>query len=357
MLLLTYVALMGAVSLVAANPLQIRQDSSSTTITSSASLSSASASASAAAATTDSDLVPSTVSYPSSTSSTTSAGGILSTTLPSIVPIPNGQMCTTADLDKSINSVFCEPTNGSTKYPNERYYVTWDPTKFANDSQIIVYVDYTNPTENEGANAWQSPTVYAAQGFVIMETDSAWLQGQKANFLTFSLSSYSLDNAFAKYPGPIVNLTNVPANHLPPQSGGGRPNKLGLLLGLPIGLGVMAIVLGGLYFGMRHHRRISLKEVLGRNSAGGYGVRKSRRQRMGKKGPIQITDEGSAVPHGDEYKDDYELQQRSPNTKAGHERDISLGSLAGSPTREEFGSRPQGGNAFRDEISRQEQGR
>lgn len=185
--------------------------------------------------------------------------------------------------------------------------------------------------------------------------DKAWLQGTDRNNLTLTILSLApnVNVKLAVTAGPVISLTNRPATHYPAPPTTKAPNRLGLLVGIPVGLGFFVFVLCGLFFGMRKHRRIGLGNVMGRRR--GYGVGKSRRQRLGKNGAIRLgKDEAAAGAREDaRFKDEpaegVELQQRSPN----HAKEASLGSLADSPSREGFGQVDTHGNAFRDEISRQ----
>ncbi len=189
--------------------------------------------------------------------------------------------------------------------------------------------------------------------------DKAWLQGSGRNNLTLTIISLA-PNANAKInatAGPVVSLTNRPATHYPAPPTTKAPNRLGLLVGIPVGLCFFVFVLCGLFFGMRKHRKIGLGNVMGRRR--GYGVGKSRRQRLGKNGAIRLgeaegADGGKEAAHfKDEPAEGVELQQRSPE----HAREVNLGSLADSPSTEGFGHVDTHGNAFRDEISRQRAGR
>jgi hypothetical protein len=140
------------------------------------------------------------------------------------------------------------------------------------------------------------------------------------------------------YDGPMFTLENEPPNHYPPPPKN-KLDKQGLYIGLPIGLVFVAVVVIGLFIGMRKNRVIGVGNIMGRRNRG-YGAGKSRRERMGlgKKGAIRL-EERKAVP---QYSD-----------ARGHSRSDSLGSLVSDD-----GIRPAPGtNHFRDEIDRQRTGR
>lgn len=139
------------------------------------------------------------------------------------------------------------------------------------------------------------------------------------------------------YDGPTFMLSHAPPNHYPPPP----PNKLdktGLFIGLPLGLAFVAFVVIGLFVGMRKSRTIGIGNIMGRHNRG-YGMGKSRRQRLGlgKKGAIRL-EERNVPQYGE---------------RRGHSRGDSLGSLVSDD-----GNRPAPGtNHFRDEIERQRTGR
>lgn len=210
-----------------------------------------------------------------------------------------------------------------------------------------------------GDSAWSSAKTPNAYGYSTLTMDKAWLQGTGRNNLTLTILSLT-PNGNAKLivtAGPLISLTNRPVTHYPAPPTTKAPNRLGILVGIPVGLGFFVFILCGLFFGMRNHRRIGLGNVMGRRR--GYGVGKSRRQRRGENVAIRL---GEAEPAAgvredsrfiDQPAEGVELQQRSSN----HATETSLGSLAESPFRESSGRVDTHGNAFRDEISRQRAGR
>jgi hypothetical protein len=138
--------------------------------------------------------------------------------------------------------------------------------------------------------------------------------------------------------GPMFTLENAPPNHYPPPPTNSI-DKQGLYIGLPIGLVFVAVVVIGLYFGMRKNRIIGVGNIMGRRNRG-YGTGKSRSERLGlgKKGAIRLEERRTAPQYND---------------ARGHSRSDSLGSLVS-----EDGIRPAPGtNQFRDEIDRQRTGR
>ena len=188
--------------------------------------------------------------------------------------------------------------------------------------------------------------------------DKSWLQGSSRNNITFHLNALddTKDVPLISKAGPTISLTNPPVVHYPPPVHT-PPNKLGMEVGIPIGIAFFLFILCGLFVGMRKHRHINVGSVMGRRK--GYGVGKSRRQRLGlgNKTGIHLGDNDLNTDGRNQYTDqptqDVELQTRTP----GHGREDSLGSLVNSPTREGFeANKTPRSNAFRDEISRQRTG-
>ncbi|KAI9697294.1 MAG: hypothetical protein M1836_004858 [Candelina mexicana] len=251
---------------------------------------------------------------------------------------------------------FCKPDNGSDAWVGETYHVSWDPDVFTKNSTITVVLNYANASGG-GSEAWHSDKIQNSYGFVSVTMDKAWLKDTRRNNLTlYIIGLDAKDSSRASTTkGPTISLINKPVEHAKPPPLTKMPNKLGLAIGLPVSLGFVALVVLGLYFGMRKTRRIGIASVMGRKK--GYGERRSRRQRMrrGKKGELRLDeDEPEAPDYRDEPTQGVELQTRKPRLT----KDESLSDLVSSPTTGDFGddSRLQR-NAFREEVSRQRTGR
>jgi hypothetical protein len=198
----------------------------------------------------------------------------------------------------------------------------------------------------------------------------SFLQGVDNNTLKFALVTFSPggNHALDAIPieGPTVYLSKAPATHYAPPPHTKLPSNLSLLIGLPLGLGALVFVSLGLFFGMRKHRHIGVGGVMGKRA--GYGVGKSRRQRLGKKGAIRLEERevlqsrsqgartgGNTRARGEDEIRPFDAQGTAqqmwplPPARGGHQRDESLGSLV---------SDSEGGNnAFRREVERQRTGR
>jgi hypothetical protein len=244
---------------------------------------------------------------------------------------------------------FCQPTDNQTVYVGNTYYVTWNADFFKPNSTMTVKLNYANSSQIQ---AWSSDEINVAWGVTTVEMQKDWLQGYDEYNLTFFALVYEGGSSEPKpYDGPNVMLQKAPADHYPPPPTTKMPNKESLAIGLPLGLGFVAIVVVGLFIGMRKKRQIGLGNIMGRRK--GYGSGKSRRQRLGlggKKGAIRLQDrEIRNVPDENQYRDNPDAISPAP-PRDYHVREPSLGSLVSDD------DRPRG-NAFRNEIERQRTGR
>jgi hypothetical protein len=227
-------------------------------------------------------------------------------------------------------------------------------------------VNYANDTSQNNRVAFTSPGEPKQKSFTTVTMQSSYLQGVDNNTLKFGLISYSPSGNHAQdaitIDGPTVFLSKAATKHFSPPPHTKLPSNLSLLIGLPLGLGALVFVLLGLFFGMRKTRMINVGSVMGKRK--GYGVGKSRRQRIGKKGAIRLEerevlqsrDRGArtgASRMDDEIRPVGSLA--APNTtwplppsRDGHRREESFGSLV---------SDSEGGNAFRREMEKQRTGR
>ena len=227
--------------------------------------------------------------------------------------------------------------------------MTWNPEFFPINSTVTIALDYAN---NSKVTAWTSDGMPREKGFVTVTMSHDWLQGQKMMNLSFFAISYTSgsDHTASPYGGPVVSLQT---NTLPPPAKTHMPDKQSLLIGLPIALGGSALIITGLFLLNKGTRKIGLGSVMGRRK--GYGVGKSRRQRLGlKKGAIMLQErEVRPSPQQPVYRDDDEItpasRGRAPmqGQQREHKREESLGSLVDEDE----------ANAFRREMWAQQQRR
>jgi hypothetical protein len=224
--------------------------------------------------------------------------------------------------------------------------VTWDSSYFNNNETLYVQANYINATR-DGPQAYSSSPLSNAWGFVSWTIKSDWLKSLPSNNVTLNLVA----QGGRIVTGPTVMVTTSPTPkpyHQPPTE---PPKGKDLYIALPaVGGFVILCVCGGFIFN-RNHRKIGLGNIMGRRK--GYGVGKSRRQRLGlskKTGAIRLREQ--ELTADGQYRDvPVEQEARVP----GHIRRDSdgLASLVATPTEEG----PRGGNLFRDELRRQEQER
>ncbi|GKZ70932.1 hypothetical protein AnigIFM50267_006606 [Aspergillus niger] len=172
---------------------------------------------------------------------------------------------------------FCLPEDGANVTVGGTYYITWDADFYPLNATITIELRYADPVE--GDSTFTSDRTDNSYGYTHIHMQQEWLQGKQQNPLTLyiiELDSVSDKRASARR-GPTVVLHPKPVQHLlspPPTSF----NKLALYIGLPVSLSVVILVVAGLYFGMRESRRIDLGNIGGP----GYGIRKSKVQRLGR---------------------------------------------------------------------------
>lgn len=188
--------------------------------------------------------------------------------------------------------------------------------------------------------------------------EDSWRKDTRNATMEFVLTSYAPNSqkTAQSVDGPTIFLAKASSHYPPPQTSK-MPDKLSLMIGVPLGVGGLFFVLLGLYFGMRKHRKIEVSNIMERMKRNkGYGGRQSKRQRLGlKKGAIRLEERELRDPARD-YRDADDIRAAPPQDFYGRPpviprrgTDESLGSLVSD--------RGQGGNAFRNEIEKQQTGR
>lgn len=201
------------------------------------------------------------------------------------------------------------------------FAVTWNPKNYAINSTMTVELNYANKSSLGGESAYSSPATDNRMGYVTIKMEEDWMQGRSRNNLTLYLiaSDATSDQRAKTAKGATISLVTKPAEHHPPPPPTPAPDKLGLAIGLPVGLGVFFIILIGLCLGMRRSRHIGLGSVMGRKK--GYGTGKSRGQRLG-----GSRRENDAIRLGEleedpaRYTDDPESMQRRDSEQYHDER-------------------------------------
>jgi hypothetical protein len=195
---------------------------------------------------------------------------------------------------------------------------------FDSNETVTLIVNYLNATGSNAQVAFSSPQIPKNLGYYVLPIDGAWLQGGSRNEVVLELVVYnpSVDAPATTYSGPYIYIVTPSASSMPANTGAPM-NDLGLKVGIPVAIVTFLAILGCVYYFNRRKRGIDvggLRALMGRKR--GYGVRKSRRQRMGSK--------------SDAFTQEAELND--------------IGSGHPAPDANE-------GNVFRAEIARQQEGR
>lgn len=260
---------------------------------------------------------------------------------------------------------FCDPQNNATLYPDATYYVKWDPHFFNSTNTTVRLAGFYNANDTD--EAFSSDPMAAGWGFYRWPITANLYQSKhkSAVNITLRIAALPAGSAAKWFPGPVVHVMPSPT---PLQEPTKAPSGPALYIGLPTVLGFVALcVVGGCIWNAKK-RRIGLGNVMSRGRHG-YGVAKSRRQRIFGKGRgkgQQIRLMEREVDGQQEYRDEPrrdEWSGRAANPEDRPRRDSdALGSLAGTPTTDRFDfSRPgfqnakNGGhlNVFRQEMDRQ----
>lgn len=300
---------------------------------------------------------------------------------------------------------FCKPNDGEEYWVGETYdgapppinphsdvqahhltltdcTVVWDPSYYTANSTIILQLNYADVLPHEGRQAWQSAETRNGYGFIAVTMEKAWLRDQARNNLTFYIIQMdpTPDARASERRGPTISLTDKPVTHLTPRPQP-KTSRLGLLVGLPVALGVMALIVCGLFLGKRKTRQLGVGKVMGRRR--GYGVRQSRCQRMrGRRrggaaaaaggldddddddgaDKAYVTDEGF---RDEPTRGGVELEERPARPAGRSTRATRVDSPGGSAGEERYTDDATGpgegregaSNAFREEVERQQRGR
>ncbi|KAI0810032.1 hypothetical protein GGR55DRAFT_647727 [Xylaria sp. FL0064] len=264
---------------------------------------------------------------------------------------------------------WCRPEFNTTLYVGTTYYFTWDPDYFAAGNQTVQIIgNYVNKTTGEvrtESPAFNSSYTLSRFGFVSIPITSKQLLYQGSQNISLSLVAV-VDGERVEKQGPQIIITTRPgpvadAHH-------GLPKSAAAYIAVPLVFGlIIAAAIATCQYN-RHHRRIHLPSVMGRNykvGKTGRGVRSrlglgSRKKAAKANERIQLMEREIQAEGGDIYRD-------LPDPASRPRRDSdALGSLAGTPTEDrhfEIGrpgagvgrdQSPATGNAFRDELKRQD---
>ena len=191
-------------------------------------------------------------------------------------------------------SPFCLPHDGADVIVDATYYVTWNADLYPLNATITIELRY--PNSSEGDSAFTSERTDNSYGYVPLRMQKEWLQGKPHNTLTLyiiELDSTSDRRASAKQGPTVVLLSNSAEHYKPPPP---LPfNKLALMIGLPVSVGVVVLLVCAVSFGMWKSRKTGIEHIRASRNKG-YGVGKSKNQRMGnRKNALDIEADALAV--------------------------------------------------------------
>lgn len=286
-------------------------------------------------------------------------------------------VCSNSDGDYA---PFCEPTADGELYVGTTYFVTWDSSAL-NSTKVTVTGTYLNSTTGEaGEDAFTGDELRASWSYYAWTPNKGYLSHGNGSAVRVALTMKELssdgETATATHAGPTVLVTKAPSYK---QSAPSLPSGAALYIGLPVIFGFCLLMICGVCAWNRRTRHIGLGNIMSRGRHG-YGIAKSRAKRMtrtmrgGKKDRtmhnIRMMDN---VPEDQMYRDepqrfdgrtdyDYDADAREVRMGGnghGHARRDSdgLGSLAGTPTSENFPRQQGSGNVFREEMERQQRDR
>ena len=212
---------------------------------------------------------------------------------------------------------------------------------------MSILLSYIDPPEGADYDPFWSKDVPNSLGIISIEMDREWLRGESRTNLSLRLAVASAEIES----GPRIQLVEEDADPEPlsatstaeAASQHTSSSKLGMEVGIPIGLVFLAALCIGLFLGFRRRKQ-------------GYMGKRSHSQRMKNHGSVQYTGEDfrTTKSRRDSFKDEavqggVELQPRT-----GHRREDSMGGDMISPVSPISPVRTS--NVFRDEISRQRAG-
>ena len=229
--------------------------------------------------------------------------------------------------------------------------MTWDPSAFNQSVNVTVLLKYAVDSGDGDFPRWNQ-TVPNERGFVKIPMEQDWLLEQQRHNLSISMKSIAADGKGMESGGIVVSLvgnsTTSPsssisaspssspsASHTPvPPAPHKSSDKVGMGVGIPLGIIFLFALVGGLFLVLRKRRR---------------GYLGSRRRGAA---PLTGDEFRTTRGRGDSFKDepvqDVELQPRN-----GHQRGDSISDLTVSPVSD---TERESSNAFRDEIARQRAG-
>ncbi|KAI0450552.1 hypothetical protein F5B21DRAFT_490468 [Xylaria acuta] len=294
----------------------------------------------------------------------TSYGKVVTSTGSAPAPTATGKNAGSFAVCDNMDGEFapwCKPDGETPLYIGTTYYFTWDPDYFTGrNSTVQIVGNHINSTTGEvrtESPAFMSGFISTGFGYVSIKMTDDILLHQGSQNISLSLVAV-VEGKRQEKPGPRIHVTTRPG---PVADAKGKlPKDASLAIALPTVFGFIIVVVAGTCLWNRHHRRIQLPGVMGRN----YDVGKSGRSRfrLGKRSKAAKAGERIQLMEREIQAEGGEVYHDLPDPANRPRRDSDLGSLAGTPTedrRMELGrpgaaDSPATGNAFRDELRRQD---
>ncbi|KAL3464119.1 hypothetical protein BJX64DRAFT_255643 [Aspergillus heterothallicus] len=223
-----------------------------------------------------------------STSNQTSTA-LVATTTSSRVSSGDFPVCT--DLEGPFVP-FCLPEDGADVLVDTTYYVTWNADFYPLNATITIELRYSDSLE--GSSAFTSEKTDNSYGYIPLHMRKDWLQNKPNNTLTLYIIELdsTLDRRASARQGPTITLRPRPVEHYKP-SPPARFNSLALCIGLPVSFVVVSIVVITLVCSMRKTRD-AVANIFSNSGRRGYGIARSRTQRLRGNGRESIESGGSA---------------------------------------------------------------
>ncbi|KAK6533297.1 hypothetical protein TWF694_002250 [Orbilia ellipsospora] len=194
---------------------------------------------------------------------------------------------------------FCLPNNETHMWLKQTYYVTWDPTYWGDsnlNNTVEIVANYLNSStgDQDGLVAFDSGVTLNSVGFITFYVDPArYTDGSIIHWTMKRVGSLqNTEKSFRS--GPFVMISNKPVTYNQPSPA--HVSTVGLAVGLPLAICVVALALVFLHFSKKNQR-----------SLGGISIPSMRRKR-GESGYVSRRSRASRGPRPPGYKDDLDAK-------------------------------------------------
>ncbi|KAK4168160.1 hypothetical protein QBC43DRAFT_309783 [Cladorrhinum sp. PSN259] len=248
-----------------------------------------------------------------------------------------------------VDEPFCLPRRGSTLLTGGTYYITWAPSYFPSSEFVNLQISLADQyNANASMGSIVATPLLSASGYYPLHVPDNFLESiegsPSSTTITLSLAYAENDtpdpNDVVTVVGPTVYIARRPADSVQKSSGGGGVNVIAIAVPVIIVVLLLAFI-GYCFVKWRKTGSVPFVGAVMKRRSTGYGVGKSRSQRVGR------VDNSVAQP-GD----------RGPYTGgAGLDKETAVeGGAVELTDRDSWGSptSSKGRNLFREEVERQE---